>query len=69
MSTLNISIVGKLVDYGNLGWGRGIQLEVEGETISVTDLTEKEIEAVKPFLGKQVRLSISGADPTTAEGN
>lgn len=56
-----VNISGKLIEVGNLesGNGRGILLELDGNHIELTGLTEDECRALAPLYDKKVHIAIS----------
>jgi hypothetical protein len=60
-----ITIEGKLIDVGNLEYGRGFMVEVAGQDVTVTGLTEEEVKNVARHLGQRLTITVS-ADNGTA---
>lgn len=59
-------ITGKLIDVGDLEFGRGVMLEVDGQDVSLVGLTKEESKAIARSLGKRLILTIRLAEPQEA---
>jgi hypothetical protein len=56
-----VTFAGKLIDVGNLDAGRGISLEIDGEQVDLTGLSEIETKQLVQWLYGQVTITIRSA--------
>lgn len=62
---LFLKFSGTIVDVGNIRDGRGLAMEVNGDTVSITGLTTEETQGAARYYGQTVNVEISTARPDT----